>query len=72
MAKDSLPQADFSKMAQEVLKGEYDFEKEDYMLDKILLPQMKKTEKYNLGSKLKMYQDRIKSHATTQRFLMKN
>ncbi len=72
VAKDSAPQADFSKMAQEVLKGEYDFEKEEYMLDKMLLSQMKKTEKCNLQSKLKMQKDRRKSHATTQRFLMKN
>lgn len=69
VAKDSAPEADFSKMAQQVLKGQYDFEKEEFMLNKMLLSQMKKSEKYNLESKLKTQKERRKSHTVTQRFI---
>ena len=55
VAKDSLPEANFKEMAQQVLKGNYDFDQEEYMLNYMLLSQMKKSEKHNLKSKLKVY-----------------
>ncbi len=35
--------------------GQYDFDQEEYMLNYMLLSQMKKSEKYNLKSKLNTY-----------------